>query len=194
MDESVADILYNEMDSYINIDNADESFYPSNLEGINTLAKEFLDEYHEIFYSNHIHDENYSSENVIESKITEIENLELRVENSELDNEWRAVIFASTNVGKYSLRYWNENLEAWTNNPNSPLFQAKCGIGGCYTDDVVDIAGADVAGAATGATTALIVNVIPGPGQMAYGTAIISMGVGASVGSAVKKIWDWAWS
>jgi hypothetical protein len=186
-------ILSNELNNYIRLTNNNESFYPQGLEGMNELAKQFFDEFYTVFYEEHIHNKNYTMENVINRKISEIENLEKRIENSELNNDWRAVLFSSTNVGKYSLRYWMDNYENWKNNPNNSAFQLKCGIGGCYTDDIIDIAGMDVAGAATGATYALIVNVIPGPGQAAYGTAILATAVSSSLGAAVKKIWDWAW-
>lgn len=56
-----------------------------------------------------------------------------------------------------------------------------------------DIAIADVAGAVGAAAGAWVVNVLPGPGQIAYGSAIIAGGVGASVAEGVKKLLDWIW-
>lgn len=194
-DVETLEILQSELGTYITSVDGQESFYPKNLQGIDPLAKSFLDEYHEIFFENHIHKSNFSEEKFITNKISQIEEFELKVETSDLDNKWRSVIFASTNVGKSSLEYWEENLLEWKSNiNNNQIFLKKCDHSGCYTDDVIDIAGADVAGAATGATYALIVNVMPGPGQVAYGSAIVGTAVSASVGLAVKKIWDWAWS
>ncbi|MAE08555.1 MAG: hypothetical protein CL661_07320 [Bacteroidetes bacterium] len=53
------------------------------------------------------------------------------------------------------------------------------------------IAGADAAGAATGAAGTALVNVIPGVGQAAYGATTILMGVGSSVGTMVSGWFDW---
>ncbi len=70
-------------------------------------------------------------------------------------------------MARYSFKYWAENSKKWSELSAKPTTMSTGG----------DIAKADVAGAIGGAAGAWAVNVIPGAGQLTYGTAIISGGV-----------------
>jgi hypothetical protein len=123
-----------------------------------------------------------------------IDNLNIEIENdAELNNEQLILLFSATQTAKYSCNYWAYEMENW-NNLNSKeagKLSQKCGEPGCYTDTVGTIAGADVAGAIGGAVGAVAVNVIVGPGQVAYAGAIIGTAVAGSVGAAVLEFFSW---
>lgn len=104
-----------------------------------------------------------------------------------LNNKDLLVLYTATNVAKYSATYWAGNRDRWVNygGTNPPPVAAKMGPGG-------RIGGMDVAGAVGAAAGAAAVNIVIGPGQVAYGGAILGGAVAGSVGQAVYEVWDWA--
>jgi len=106
---------------------------------------------------------------------------------SQLTETEAQVILISVEVGKMSVAYWNEHIEEW----NQALNQSQ---GNKFSNrswfSWSGVAGADVAGAVGAAVTVAIVNVAPGAGQVAYGTAVVSTAAGASVGQAVSQVWN----
>ena len=130
----------------------------------------------------------------IETIISDIRDLENEIEQSEIDftDEELVTLFSATQTAKYTCQYWVENLQYWVNLSEDD--QNRCaGEDGadCYNDVVGSIAGSDVAGAIGGAAGAWVVNVVPGAGQVAYGSAIIGGAVGTSVTTAVSHFIDW---
>jgi len=115
--------------------------------------------------------------------IKEIEDLESEIELEELTNNQLLVLYSATQTAKHSYIYWSENWDKWLELDENSLKSAMS-IGG-------DIVKGDVAGAVGGAVGALAANIIIGPGQVAYGTAVITCGVAGSVGVAVYKLIEW---
>ena len=95
-----------------------------------------------------------------------------------LNNENLAKLFCATNVAKYSFIYWRDNINKWED-----LGHSKSPGG--------NILKADVAGAAAGATYAAVVNVLPGAGQVAYGSTIAAISDSASVYQGAVELIDW---
>jgi hypothetical protein len=123
------------------------------------------------------------------SVIEEIKNLEKDIENeNNLTEEKLVILFSATSIAKYSYTYWSQNIEKWEQlgKDESKNINAKTGPAG-------NIAKADVAGGVAGAVGALAVNVIVGPGQVAYGGAIVGGAVTGSVYQAVAELLDWIW-
>ncbi len=110
--------------------------------------------------------------------------LEKEIQNeSSFSDEQLIVLFSATQTARYSYSYWSENWDKWLALDGNNL-KSVTGVG-------KDIVKGDVAGAVGGAVGALVVNVIPGLGQVAYGGAVVGGGVGASVGVAVYKLMEW---
>jgi hypothetical protein len=107
--------------------------------------------------------------------------LESRIATEKFDESTLILLYSATNVARYSSQYWNTkgNGEKWTNLGTSGVAAR-----------VNPIVKADVAGAVGGAVGAAVVNVVPGAGQVAYGSAIIAGGVGSSVRAAILSWWD----
>ncbi|MBS4041660.1 MAG: hypothetical protein KGZ81_13815 [Flavobacteriales bacterium] len=119
----------------------------------------------------------------LERIISEIKNLEDEIsKHTEFDEKQLITLFSATNLGKFSLEYWVRNEEKWA------LLSQKSA--GRHAKDIVK---GDIAGGVGGAVGAWVVNVIPGAGQVAYGSAIIGGAVGTSVTVAVVKVLDWLW-
>jgi len=128
--------------------------------------------------------------------ITKISSLEDDVANdSELTTKQLTVIYSATQTAKYSLKYWRENLHKWKNLKNKNLSSSSSNaldpVRSDWWEDawneVKRIGKADIAGAAGGATSAAVVNLAPGPGQVAYGSAIAG---GAAAGSVYQGVYD----
>lgn len=115
----------------------------------------------------------------VDSKISE---LEKEISNGDYDEKQLVTLYSATNVGRFSSEYWSQNGRKWAGLSNN----SKKSVGG-------DIVKGDIAGAVGGAVGAFAVNIIPGAGQLAYGSAIISGAVGFSVATAVNEFLDWVW-
>lgn len=107
---------------------------------------------------------------------------------SDLSDRELILLYSATSVARHSYAYWTENHENWAQlGPNWTSQQAyKTGPAG-------NIVKADVAGAVAGAAGAWVVNVVIGPGQVAYGGAILGGAVSGSVFQGVYEFLDWAW-
>lgn len=113
----------------------------------------------------------------IKIKVEKLES-EINAEKS-LSNTQLATLFSATNTAKFSAEYWENNTGKWMN-----LGGGTNKVSSCCMDGVL---GADAAGAVTAALGAWAVNVAPGVGQVAYGSAIIGGGAIASIGKGVEN-------
>ncbi len=138
--------------------------------------KVYLDDLYGIIFDN---------TKTVQEMLNEISALEDIIENDHgFTAEQHITLFSATNVAKASLQYWDQNIDAWVSLGAGKNFKTMGPAG--------NIAGADVAGAAGGAATAWVVNVVPGAGQVAYGGAILGGAAGGSVAAGVMELWDWA--
>lgn len=98
------------------------------------------------------------------------------------------LLYSATSIARHSYTYWSENYQNWAHlGPNWTSQHAyKTGPAG-------NIVKADVAGAVAGAAGAWVVNAVIGPGQVAYGGAILGGAVSGSVFQGVYEFLDWAW-
>ena len=125
--------------------------------------------------------ENYSLNdlNTID-RITELEN---EIENQNLTNNQLLTLYSATQTAKYSFTYWSENWEEWASLvDNTGNRRDYPGIG---------IIEQDAIGAVAGAAGALAVNVIVGPGQVAYGGAIVGSAAAFSAAEAASQFFGW---
>ena len=115
-----------------------------------------------------------------------ISDLEVKISRSDLDNKNLVALYSATNIAKYSSAYWNEknNIVNWDLISNNSTIQNNTSA--LRVDPI--IAG-DVAGGVGAAAGAWAVNVIVGPGTVAYGTAIIAGTVAGSVRAAILSWW-----
>lgn len=165
---------------------------------IPSQVKEYLKELYEVLDEIDINKSNTNIERQISA-------LERKIEkDNSLTEKDLIILFSSTQTARYSYKYWKENIHKWESlNPNkSNLTLKKIGIsniyansenGDCFCNHAKDIVKYDVGGAVGGATTAAIVNAVPGWGQVAYGSAIVGGAAAASVTEGVKKLLDWLW-
>lgn len=111
----------------------------------------------------------------------------IALENDLSDREL-VLLFSATSVARHSYTYWSENHENWAQlGPDwTSQHSYKTGPAG-------NIVKADVAGAVAGAAGAWVVNAVIGPGQVAYGGAILGGAVSGSVFQGVYEFLDWAW-
>jgi hypothetical protein len=111
-----------------------------------------------------------------------IYSLELEIEKDQnLKNNDLHILFSATNVAKSSFEYWNTNTVNWQS-VNSNV-AAKKGAG-------KRILKADVAGAVAGAAAAWAANLVPGAGQVAYGSSIAGWAAGCSAYQGAMEILD----
>lgn len=118
--------------------------------------------------------------------VMELNEIKSKIEfevNSEFD---KFVLLSAVEVAIASCEYWWENIIEWRDAFNadgkiSPQAAAK------------NIAKADLAGAAGGAAYAWILNAVPGAGQVAYGSTIGTVALGASTYEAALAIINWLW-
>ncbi len=98
------------------------------------------------------------------------------------------LLYSATSIASHSYTYWSENYENWEQlGPGGTSQQSyKTGPAG-------NIVKADVAGGVAGAAGAWAVNAFVGPGQVAYGGAILGGAVSGSVFQGVYEFLDWAW-
>lgn len=97
-----------------------------------------------------------------------------------LKNEDLCCLFSATTMAIYSTEYWENNIENWNNLNGSST--AKAG------PRIRRVAGADVIGAAAGAAYAWGANIVPGGGQVAYGSAIVGTAAASSVYQAGMEL------
>jgi len=124
-----------------------------------------------------------TSGNDVDLIITELNRIMYSV-RQELSAEEAQIILAGTEIGKASIQYWSENIDEWKKllgeggSPQTRWFSWS------------ELAGSDVAGAVGGATTAAVVNLLPGAGQVAYGSVILGGAAGTSATDAVMQVWN----
>lgn len=106
----------------------------------------------------------------------------------DLSDRELVLLYSATSIASHSYTYWSENYENWEQlGPSGTLQQSyKTGPAG-------NIVKADVAGAVAGAVGALAVNVVVGPGQVAYAGAIVGGAATGSVYQGVIEFLDWVW-
>lgn len=106
----------------------------------------------------------------------------------DLSDRELVLLYSATSIASHSYTYWSENYENWEQlGPSGTLQQSyKTGPAG-------NIVKADVAGAVAGAVGALAVNVVIGPGQVAYAGAIVGGAATGSVYQGVIEFLDWVW-
>lgn len=123
--------------------------------------------------------------------VKQIEDLNRQIEfNNELTSKELIVLYSATSIAKYSFLYWKENISSWEELASNDLvhknLNVRSGPGG-------NIVKADVAGGVGAAAGTWLLNALPGPGNLAYGSAIIGGAGGASVYQAVTEILNWLW-
>lgn len=140
-------------------------------EKLSDIDRGYLDKLNDLL--NH----NYENSNEFTQAVLELEN---SIDNDKnLNNNDLSVLYTATNTAKYSFQYWERNSEKWVSlNKNESTMKR----GGRR------IVGADVIGGAAGAW---IVNVMPGAGQVAYGSAIVGGAVANSLCEAGSQLMDW---
>lgn len=116
-----------------------------------------------------------------------VSKLEESINNDKLSNNELAILYSATNMAKSSFDYWEKNIQKWNNLKNKTTIQQKLEGPSPWTT----IAAADVSGAVGGAVYAVVMNVIPGAGQVAYGATILATGLGASATTAVSLLWHY---
>lgn len=142
----------------------------------------------------------FESEESISLNNSNISELEKEIENNiNLTNNQLVTLLSATQTAKYSLLYWKENIMKWIDMGNNRLSKrdecpTDCPIQKENMKHLKDIVKADAVGAVSGAAYALAVNVIPGAGQVGYGTVIVGSAAATSVGTAAKKLIDWLWN
>lgn len=115
-----------------------------------------------------------------------ISKLEKEIEADEkLDDKQLITLFSATQTARYSYTYWSENYNKWmalannTSNRQAKIMKAK------------DVVKADVAGAVGAAAATWVANVVPGAGQVAYGSAIAAGAAAGSIGQMALDLLDW---
>ena len=126
---------------------------------------------------------------VTESKIDAIEN---EVPGLNLTESQQSVLYIATNVAKSSISYWNDEGPLWEQlkpTQNSVISQSPrattFGFWRSIWGGIKQAAKGDVAGAVGGAVTCAAVNIIVGPGTLAYGASIVGASAGGSAYEAV---------
>ena len=106
----------------------------------------------------------------------------------DLSDRELVLLYSATSIASHSYTYWSENYENWEQlGPGGTSQQSyKTGPAG-------NIVKADVAGGVAGAAGAWAVNAFVGPGQVAYGGAIVGGAVTGSVYQGIVEFLDWAW-
>ncbi len=122
----------------------------------------------------------------LEETVEALNELQQKASN-ELSDEQAQVILIGAEIGKASMTYWSENLDNWEDviNQNEGGRSARV-----QWFDWSEVAGADVGGAVGGAVGAAAVNLLPGAGQIAYGSAIVGGAAGGSATDAVIQVWN----
>lgn len=158
--------------------NIDENFY--SFKNSNEISKQnyvYLDKLYKIVMNEQLS---------INDLINSIQKLELEIYNdSSIDNKQLLIFYSGSNVAKFSSQYWERNEKAWIE------LGLSNGTTAFKKDGPRRVVGADVIGGVAGAATAWMTNVVPGAGQIAYGTAIAVGAVGNSICEAGSQFMDW---
>jgi hypothetical protein len=111
--------------------------------------------------------------------------------SSKLSEKELFVIYCATSVAKATSKYWYANFTKWKMLKSNNMLKTNSFKTSSIEDDLAygwrDVLGDDVAGAVGGALGAAVVNLAPGAGQVAYGTAIAAGAVGNSATGIVKS-------
>lgn len=164
--------------SYLSSSPQSHKLYEEYANSLTTNQKQILDELQLILSKN---------ETVLEMTKS-IEDLE-KSAATRVDEKELFVIYCATSVAKSTSKYWYENLSKWQmlkTKDNIQVNSIKTLKTSSYGWN--DLIGDDVAGAVGGAVGAAIVNLVPGPGQIAYGTAIAGGAAANSVTGFVKSL------
>jgi hypothetical protein len=158
--------------AFTNPINVDKNLYTNEYSAnINSNVKIYLDRLYILLETN--------SYDVFNKSIY---NFELEIEEDQnLKNNDLLILFSATNVAKSSFDYWNTNTVNWHSLNNN--IASEKGAGG-------RIVKADVAGAVAGACAAWAANLVPGAGQVAYGSSIAVWAAGCSGYQATMEILD----
>lgn len=97
-----------------------------------------------------------------------------------LTNDDLFVLFAATQIARHSYDYWENNRNKWEDAGHPAALMT----GG-------DLAKGDIAGGVGAGVGAVVVNVVPGAGQVAYGGAILGGAVAGTAAVAVYAFFDW---
>ncbi len=158
----------------------DQSFYKS--DSIVNLLSENEKYYLDYLYEVVVND----STETVEKTIGNIQVIESLISNQNFSDEQLITLYSATNIAKYSLQYWNENLDKWSELDESygtPIMAGRVSRQAGRNFRLV--AGADIAGGVSMAAYTWVVNSVPGAGQASYMGAIVG---GAVCGSTLMAI------
>ncbi len=103
------------------------------------------------------------------------------------DNKEALLVYSAISVGIHSLQYWNNNLQNWI----KPFYDEMPNkFWGSLWRALKQVAKNDIASGAALAATAIVMNTIPGAGQVGYGAVIAGGAAGASTYTAVMLALD----
>ncbi|WP_026712866.1 hypothetical protein [Flavobacterium daejeonense] len=112
--------------------------------------------------------------------------------SSRLSEKELFVIYCATSVAKATSKYWHTNFTKWKMLKSNKLLNTNTFKTSSVEEDLAygwrDVLGDDVAGAIGGAVGAAVVNIAPGAGQVAYGSAIVAGALGNSATGIVKSM------
>ncbi len=128
----------------------------------------------------------------VSQAIAEIGKLEVSAKNNLTDKEL-PLIYVSTSIAKSTMQYWNDNFDKWitllnSKNTNDTRLSTQALKTLAVDWSWRNFGASDVAGGAGAAATTWVLNIEPGGGQIAYGSAIVGGAVGGSVYYAVYKL------
>ena len=144
------------------------------IESLSEIEKSYLQQLFSLLENSALNDLNTID------RITELEN---EIGNQNLTNNQLLILYSATQTAKYSFTYWSENWEEWSSLTES--------LGNKRDYPGAQILEQDAIGAVAGAAGALAVNVIVGPGQVAYGGAIVGSAAAFSAAEAASQFFDW---
>ncbi|WP_461640446.1 hypothetical protein [Labilibaculum euxinus] len=156
------------------------SVIKENREQLSKAQIKYLLRFESVFLSDNVDD--------INTLIEKLDVIEESVKN-ELTTEEAQIVLIYLSVGRNSISYWNENFNNWENKLSGSKTKG-------WWDDVwratKQIAMADAMTAAGTAITCFALNVVVGPGTVAYGSSIVLAAGGASAFEAytVAKSYD----
>lgn len=147
------------------------------------------------FYLSSLNNILIDEDNSLGSLKERIHILETAISQANLNASEQAILYTATNTASSSLSYWNENYNNWVDTlplsidgfPPRPEGTLN---GGNKVSVWKNVGKADIAGAIAGAVGAAVLNIAPGPGQVAYGSAIISGAASASIYEGVMSVFN----
>jgi effector-binding domain-containing protein len=143
---------------------------------LSVKEKYYLEQVGQIVFKSELNDKSFEAKMIL---------IEEQIEkDSTLSDEELITLFSATQTAKYSYAYWSHNSQKW-------IELSSAGSNIISREGSDGIVAADIAGAIGGAVGAWAVNVAPGVGQVAYGSAILGGAVGNSTIKAVSNFIDW---